>query len=486
MRATGMQPTSDGGALFSCKPNGSFEHVILTKVDNFGEVEWTKQLTQSGMHSTSNGVKETNDGNYLLSLATLYSNAGSNGGGGTLVKLNNLGDTLWTRRYADNVSETVHTDIILTADLNYIIYWRNGSYQGGINIVKLSPEGNLIWSKRYNPHSNFNELRIHSATELDDGSLVFSGDVALPYVTNTEKRSAMIKLDADGDLVWSKYYTIKNSFEAIFKHGNEIRVLSRPHVSYSSVKINYFKFDENGSNYESYADTTNVFISSNLDAKMSFSNQINDSTYQISIKNWMEGSNSFIIKESGANSLSYTGVFGLTGGNVYTDDGYFYMYGSINYNNWNGPQLIKTVGNNQPCDLTENTLNWVNDTLFSELDLPLTNSGSLSLIPSLITLSAYEFIVEDGCEGYTGVLEDEKAKFIIYPNPSSGIIQIESEQNNGYTAQVYDLLGNLVYNSEFRNSQETLFLEKLSNGLYTLIITDKNGEINFFKIQISH
>jgi hypothetical protein len=481
-----MLPTSDGGALFACKPNGTFYHVILTKVDQFGEIEWTKQISQTGSSSPSNGIKETFDGNYLLSLASLYPNPGSNGGGGTLVKLNTLGDTLWTRRYADNVTSTVLTDIILTADSNYIMYWEGVSYEGSLNIVKISPMGTLIWSRHYTPNSNFTQLNINSGTELNDGSLVFSGDVALPYITNTEIRSTMIKLDVNGNLVWSKYYNLKNYFESIFKNGNEIRVLSRPHPSYSSLKMSYFKFDENGINYENYSDTTNVFISPNLEDKMSFSNQINDSTYQITIKNYQVGSNSFIIKESGINSLSFSGIMGLTGGNIYTSDGYFFLYGSRNIGNWNGPQLIKTIGNNQPCELTVNSLNWVNDTLFTESNLPLTSSGTLSLIPSLITMSGYQFSVDDGCDSPVGISENEKTEFTIYPNPSSGIIQIESEHANEYTAQVYDFLGNLVYSSKIEKAKEILSLEQFSSGLYTLTITDKNGETNYFKIQISH
>ncbi len=173
LRPTGMTTTTDGGAFFSCKPNGTNEHVYVSKVDEFGDLEWSKKISQIGTGSETNGIQETPNGNYLISLAALYPNASNNGGGGTLVKLNSFGDTIWTRRYADNVTGTKYTEIILTSDNNYLLYWSGSSYEGALNAAKFSPNGNLIWSRSYKPNSSFYQLRIRDGSELADGSFVF-------------------------------------------------------------------------------------------------------------------------------------------------------------------------------------------------------------------------------------------------------------------------------------------------------------------------
>ena len=69
-------------------------------------------------------------------------------------------------------------------------------------------------------------------------------------------------------------------------------------------------------------------------------------------------------------------------------------------------------------------------------------------------------------------------KIIIYPNPSSGIITITSEENFK-NIEVYNILGGLMHSEEvcFPNEIE-LNLSHLSSGIYHLVLTSENLVLN--------
>ena len=65
-----------------------------------------------------------------------------------------------------------------------------------------------------------------------------------------------------------------------------------------------------------------------------------------------------------------------------------------------------------------------------------------------------------------------------YPNPlnnESLNIELKPELNksvSNYTIYIYNMFGNLVYQTEYKN---TINLSSLSNGVYTICLTDKKS-----------
>lgn len=74
----------------------------------------------------------------------------------------------------------------------------------------------------------------------------------------------------------------------------------------------------------------------------------------------------------------------------------------------------------------------------------------------------------------------------IYPNPTTGLITINSNQNIN-KIEVYDNLGNLVYtkNDFLSTKQSNLNLNYLSKGIYYMNITSTNDEVSVNKIFIN-
>lgn len=80
----------------------------------------------------------------------------------------------------------------------------------------------------------------------------------------------------------------------------------------------------------------------------------------------------------------------------------------------------------------------------------------------------------DGAYAYSNIVAvevNEEIKFNIYPNPSNGIVNIESNING--TIEIINQSGNLIYSEEIFESSKTINLQELAAGIYYIrIITD--------------
>ena len=66
--------------------------------------------------------------------------------------------------------------------------------------------------------------------------------------------------------------------------------------------------------------------------------------------------------------------------------------------------------------------------------------------------------------------------FNIYPNPSNGVINIQSS-NIIKTINIYNMIGNLVMVKNIANNQTTINVENLTNGVYFMELNLNNGSI---------
>lgn len=71
-------------------------------------------------------------------------------------------------------------------------------------------------------------------------------------------------------------------------------------------------------------------------------------------------------------------------------------------------------------------------------------------------------------------------RITIYPNPSTGIFNIVSQQNA--SVEIYDLLGKLVYNQSLANGTNSIDISNFNSGVYLLKATDANGNSETHKL----
>lgn len=77
----------------------------------------------------------------------------------------------------------------------------------------------------------------------------------------------------------------------------------------------------------------------------------------------------------------------------------------------------------------------------------------------------------------------ENQLFSVYPNPSTGSVNLYSKFEKGYTLSVFDVLGNKVLCTQLFGNRQTIDLTKLNKGIYILTLSDEN-EMSTQKISL--
>ncbi len=99
----------------------------------------------------------------------------------------------------------------------------------------------------------------------------------------------------------------------------------------------------------------------------------------------------------------------------------------------------------------------------------LSTEGNSAVEPTLYQMNAYDILPIELVE---------KTPLLLFPNPASHIIRIESK---GYSsATIYNISGQLLLSSQ----EKSIDISTLKSGLYFIHIKNKNGQITIQKIEV--
>lgn len=147
-------------------------------------------------------VKETSDGGLIIGGST--SSLGDSDGDFLLVRTDNMGDTLWIKKYGGPLYETARS-VIVTKDGNYLLAGSSKSFNGSDDsdayMVKVDNQGDTIWTSVIN---NGRIDEIEDVVELNDGGFIIVG-ATYPGVSDY-RDLWIVKTDENGDSLWSKVY----------------------------------------------------------------------------------------------------------------------------------------------------------------------------------------------------------------------------------------------------------------------------------------
>lgn len=73
--------------------------------------------------------------------------------------------------------------------------------------------------------------------------------------------------------------------------------------------------------------------------------------------------------------------------------------------------------------------------------------------------------------------EFEANNFVVFPNPSYGIINIKSVISQNYFLSIYDAVGRKISSKSYKNTVESINMNYLSKGVYFFKFTTEKGEI---------
>jgi len=175
---------------------------LLVKTDSSGAILWTKMLGGSGFE-TLYGIDRTGDGGYIVTGETSTNSFGSSDT--WLIKLNAVGDTLWTKFYG-SANEESGAVVRQTADRGYIIA---GDIHNAFNIhhaslLKTDSMGNLQWAKTFGaPDTSGGGEFGWDVHQLADRGYMMLGST--PGFNNS-MQVFIVRTDSMGNMLWSKTF----------------------------------------------------------------------------------------------------------------------------------------------------------------------------------------------------------------------------------------------------------------------------------------
>ena len=194
--------------------------IWVVKITASGQLSW--EANYGGLNfDFTESIQETSDGGFIFA-ASSYSNNNNystNHGSSDLVvvKINNTGNVLWQKNYGGNLMDYARS-IRTTQDGGSIIALSSKSNNGDLNtnlgltdawIIKLDMNGNKVWSKNFGTTTTDRALDIH---QNEAGDYFFVGtygstDPNAPlFTTGYDENFWLAKLDANGNTLWSRDY----------------------------------------------------------------------------------------------------------------------------------------------------------------------------------------------------------------------------------------------------------------------------------------
>ena len=198
-----LQVTSDGGFIIvgstNSRGNGK-EDVYVIRTNAFGDLLWSR--TYGGALSDDGwSIRATPDSGYIV-CGTTYS-SGHGFGDLMLLKINQNGDSLWTRAYGGAGGESGYA-VRVTLDGGLIAVGATGSFGEGYSslyAVRTNSNGDSVWA------TSFGGSKADLGYAVDvtpDGGFMFAG-VTVP-TGSSYYDMYVVKTTDNGQLQWQRNY----------------------------------------------------------------------------------------------------------------------------------------------------------------------------------------------------------------------------------------------------------------------------------------
>ena len=182
-QAYSVKQTRDSGLVIAGFTNsfgyGGYDMYVI-KTDKLGDTLWTKTYGGSNW-DFAYSIDTTNDGGYIISGGTYSFGKGDEDM--YLVKINSIGDTLWTKTYG-GLNQDEAKSVIQISDGGYILTGFSKSFGdtlSDIYTIKTNPTGDTIWTYKYNgSQADFSNQVIESI----NGDFLIAGKRDTSHVGN--------------------------------------------------------------------------------------------------------------------------------------------------------------------------------------------------------------------------------------------------------------------------------------------------------------
>jgi hypothetical protein len=196
--------SGDGGYVL-CGTTDSFSangdrDVYLVKINDAGDTLWTRTYGYASTWEEGRDIAKTADGGYIIAGYTGVEDVSTDI---HLLKVNSLGDLEWRRNYGGLDVEEANA-VKQTSDGGYVIVGLTESYGDGLSdsyIIRTNDVGDTLWTKTYG--GVLYEVGRDVVVLEDSGFAVASSNTSDgPGATGVELR----RLDENGESLWVQRY----------------------------------------------------------------------------------------------------------------------------------------------------------------------------------------------------------------------------------------------------------------------------------------
>ena len=221
----------------------AYDSTSFMKIDSDGNTIWNKKYyLDENQLEMYDGIS-TSDSSFI-SIGVHYTDGTAETGADlVIIKLDDNGDSLWTKRYGGQYHDYSET-IIETFNGNYLIAgYKTQSYDQGDTdawLLLIDSNGDSLWSNTYSEVDGQGVDKAYSVVQVEDGSFVFCGLFNnAAFVAKTEYAEEIILSTEDNFIIQD--YMLHQNYPNPF---NPNTTISFEVNKYSDIAVNIY--DLNG------------------------------------------------------------------------------------------------------------------------------------------------------------------------------------------------------------------------------------------------
>ncbi|MBK7966265.1 MAG: T9SS type A sorting domain-containing protein [Bacteroidetes bacterium] len=466
----------------------NYQAGMFMKTDSLSNIIWSRKYDMGGIFSTEIKFRHLLalvDSSYLLCGSVF--NTSTNREDGLVVKVNQYGDTIWSRRTEIPNSSLIFNSVSISKEHGFYLY-------GNMNTIaslsqhfalKMDSTGNVIWSNIYSTNFQTNTAR-NIYTTPDSGAILIGTAIDL---SGNSGGGSLIKLEKTGQVEWSNYYS-----NSTIQTGEDLAILSDGYLCLfnSSLGTKLAKIDQNGiitrdtsinhySNNQTGGEKTSrlilladssVILLSGTETEGNIS-KLDPSWNVIWSRNIMM--RCYDVLETNAKELHIIG-----GGPLF---GVFQPIPDIHFLDQEiGIVHTDSLGTIVNCLFNKNAFMFSDSISTSALSTTTVSSGQTYSVVVLSSLMAG--LSTNNCVTVYGSLGEHTPinTLKVSPNPTNGSFVIENIFKEKVSIDLYTILFDKIVCTESSEENINVDISNYPAGIYFALVTSASGKSGFSKV----